>query len=253
MPNRFSLVFAALCPLAAVIAPAFASQPADAPHWGYAGLTGPTHWAELGHADLACAEGRRQSPIALEASRAVPHETDFRILYRPSKAQLVNNGHTVEADIAGDGDSVVFAGETYRLKQFHFHTPSEHTLDGKRYPLEIHFVNQSEDGRIAVVGVLVEQGAENRAVAELFDGLPAPDGRTELHKEIDLTGVLPVNRHALLYTGSLTTPPCTEGVHWIVFAQPVDMSAAQIRAFQRLYPDNHRPLQQPNGREIDAE
>ncbi len=253
MPNRSALLFAALCPLGAMIAPVFASQPPAAPHWGYAGSTGPSHWADLGDADLACGEGKRQSPIALDASKAVPHDADFRILYRPSKAQLVNNGHTVEADIANDGDAVVFAGETYPLQQVHFHSPSEHTLDGKRYPLEIHFVHRSEGGNITVVGALVQAGAENRDMAELFAALPRQGARTELHKDIDLTRILPTDRHALVYTGSLTTPPCTEGVHWIVLAQPLDMSAEQIRAFQRLYPDNHRPLQPRNDRELDAE
>lgn len=252
MPNRFSLLFATLCPLAAAIAPSFASEPPAAPHWSYAGDNGPAHWAGLGDADLACGEGKLQSPIPLHASQAVPHSAQFQILYRPSKAQVVNNGHTVEADVAGDADFVVFDGEPYRLKQFHFHAPSEHTLDGKRYPLEIHFVNQSDDGNITVVGAMVEPGAENRALTTIFDGLPT-EGRAELREEIDLARVLPADRHAWVYTGSLTTPPCTEGVHWIVLRQPVEMSAAQIRAFQRLYPDNHRPLQQRNGRELDAE
>jgi carbonic anhydrase len=253
MLNRYAMLFAALCSMAAMATPSNASERAATPHWTYAGSDGPSHWGALGKKDIACSEGLQQSPIALDPAQAVPHGEEFQIRYRPSKADLVNNGHTVEADIQGGGDIVTFDGEDYELKQFHFHTPSEHTLDGKRYPLEIHFVNTTDAGRVTVAAVLVEEGAENVAVAELFGNLPMPGEHIKLRNAVDLSSVLPNDRHALVYTGSLTTPPCTQGVHWIVLRQPVRMSAAQIDAFGHLFPDNHRPLQERHGREIDAE
>jgi carbonic anhydrase len=169
----------------------------------------------------------------------------------------LNNGHTVQADVSGTANSISFGGASYTLAQFHFHTPSEHTVDGKYYPLEIHFVNKDAAGHIAVVGVLVRAGAENKLLAPLFSSLPATATPAGTHAgqplQVDIAAVLPKAHDAYVYPGSLTTPPCTEGVRWIVLMQPIQMSSAQIQAFKNIFQDNHRPLQKVNGREVNRE
>lgn len=234
------------------------TSPSPAHHWSYAGATGPGHWGSLDDAAVACAKGEHQSPIDLDSRTAKTGKSGkFRINYEPGAVALLNNGHTVEAEVGDAADTVTFEGATYRLAQFHFHTPSEHTIDGKHFPLEIHFVNKDAEGHITVVGVLVRAGAENRDLAAVFNALPAdatPAGeQAGKRAQVDLAAVLPREHKAFVYNGSLTTPPCTEGVHWIVMAQPVEMSRAQIGNFAKIFHDNHRPLQKINGREIDSE
>ncbi len=142
------------------------------------------------------------------------------------------------------------------MAQLHFHSPSEHTADRKRFPLEINFVNQNDRKRIVVVGVFVELGKKNDNLATLFSNLPASKEASTDAKapvSIDLAAVLPKSHEAYVYSGSLTTPPCSEGVQWIVLSHPIQMSQDQINSFSTIFPDNHRPLQKLNGREIDDE
>lgn len=233
-------------------------SPAQAHHWSYAGASGPDHWGSLDDADIACGKGERQSPIDLDSHTIKTGQSGkFRINYEAGAVALLNNGHTVQADVSDAADTLIFEGSTYRLAQFHFHTPSEHTIDGKRYPLEIHFVNKDAEGHITVVGVLVREGAQNKDLAAAFSALPANEAPAGEHAgkptQVDLADLLPSDHKAFVYNGSLTTPPCTEGVHWIVMAQPIEMSQAQIAAFAKIFHDNHRPLQKVNGREIVSE
>jgi carbonic anhydrase len=235
-----------------------AEAASTAPHWSYSGEHGPTHWGDVAADDAVCGKGKSQSPINLAAGTAkTGKDGDFKINYEPGAVALLNNGHTVQADVSDAADSVTFAGTSYTLAQFHFHTPSEHTLDGKPFPLEIHFVNKDASGHIVVVGVLVRAGAENKLLAPIFSSLPAtatPEGTNAgIPVKVDISAVLPKDHKAYVYTGSLTTPPCTEGVHWIVLAQPIEMSNAQINSFKTIFHDNHRPLQNINGREVDTE
>jgi carbonic anhydrase len=239
---------------------AFASPPVSGdwatPHWSYSGDSGPTHWSAMSPRFIECGKGNAQSPIDLETRDAKTGKAGpFHIDYEKGAVDLVNDGHTVEADVGDVRDKVFFDGDTYRLDQFHFHAPSEHTEDGSHFPLEIHFVNENQNKRVVVLGVMVKLGKENESLAPVLSRLPASEndgsakGRAPV--TVDLASVLPADHKAFVYTGSLTTPPCTEGVHWIVMTQPIEMSQDQITAFTRIFPDNHRPLQKANGREVD--
>lgn len=231
---------------------------ASPPHWSYAGNTDPSHWSAMDPKFLACGNGKAQSPIDLESRDAKSGKAgEFHIDYEKGAVALVNNGHTVQANVSDAKDTVVFEGDTYRLAQFHFHAPSEHTMDGAHFPLEIHFVNEDGRKRIAVVGVMVKLGEPNPSLASVLKNLPASESEGKASAtapvNVDLASVLPHDHRAYVYTGSLTTPPCTEGVQWIVMTQPIQMSKDQIAAFTRIFPDNHRPLQKVNGREVDNE
>jgi carbonic anhydrase len=231
---------------------------ASTPHWSYAGKNGPSHWSAMDPHFVVCGNGKAQSPIDLESRDAKTGKADeFHIDYEKGAVALVNNGHTVQANVSDAKDTVLFDGDTYRLAQFHFHSPSEHTTDGTRFPLEIHFVNQDGRKRVVVVGVMVKLGKPNESLASVLKALPATakeapkDTRPPI--TVDLGSILPPVHKAFVYAGSLTTPPCTEGVHWIVLKEPIQMSNDQIASFTRIFPDNHRPLQKANGREIDNE
>lgn len=231
---------------------------ASPPHWSYSGESGPSHWSAMDPRFVACGNGKAQSPIDLESRDAKSGKAgEFHIDYEKGAVALVNNGHTVQANVSDAKDTVVFDGDTYRLSQFHFHAPSEHVTDGTRFPLEIHFVNEDGRKRVAVVGVMVQLGKPNESLAPVLKSLPATETEKSTNASppvtVDLASVLPHNHKAYVYTGSLTTPPCTEGVHWIVLTEPIQMSSDQIATFTRLFPDNHRPLQKANGREIDNE
>ena len=228
-----------------------------AQHWSYSGNAGPAHWSALAPAFAACTQGKAQSPIDLESHDVKTGKSgEFHIDYEKGAVSLLNNGHTVQANVSDPKDTVIFNGDTYRLAQLHFHSPSEHTADRKRFPLEIHFVNQSDRRRVVVVGVFVELGKKNDSLAALFNNLPASreaSSSTKPPVPVDLAAVLPKNHEAYVYSGSLTTPPCSEGVRWIVLSHPIQMSRDQINSFSTIFPDNHRPLQKLNGREIDDE
>lgn len=251
-----AVIAVAVAALTALALPISADEGAT-PHWSYAGDTGPAHWSALSPAFAACYLGKAQSPIDIESHDAKAGKSgEFHINYEKGTVSLLNNGHTVQANVSDAKDTVTFDGDTYRLAQFHFHSPSEHTTDGKRFPLEIHFVNQNDRKRIVVVGVFVELGKKNDHVAGLFSHLPATtEGSADAKPRVpvDLATVLPKNHEAYVYSGSLTTPPCSEGVHWIVLTHPIQMSQDQIKSFSTIFPDNHRPLQKLNGREIDDE
>jgi carbonic anhydrase len=220
------------------------------PAFSYSGDTGPSHWDELDPANEECDEGRRQSPIDLEGAKPSPlPELEFS--YRPGTVTLENNGHSVEAGHPA-GNSVQIEDTTYELDQFHFHAPSEHDLGGRSFPLEFHFVNLAEDGSTAVVGVFAKEGRSNPAFEDLAAALPAAEGDTA-EVEVDALDLLPPDPGSVrrfVYEGSLTTPPCTEGVSWNVLAEPIEMSAEQIDRYTAVYDDTDRPLQPLAGREL---
>jgi len=225
-------------------------------HWSYndSAGTGPSRWGALNPDNRLCKVGLQQSPIALHARNAT-HLTDRDVAlhFGGAKGELVNNGHTIQFNVAdAAANTVSYKTGTYALSQFHFHTPSEHHLDGKSFPMEMHLVNKDASGKITVVGVFIKQGAKNQALASLWDQLPARDAAPK-SGEVDLAALLPVSHKALLYAGSLTTPPCSEEVNWIVMEQPIEMSRQQIQAFQKLYRNNHRPIQRNHGRKVAEE
>jgi carbonic anhydrase len=238
--------------------PAAVREAVSTPHaWSYQGEAGPRHWGDLDAADTTCKAGRAQSPIDIPPAAAPHHVHQTEFHYGAVPVELVNNGHTVEAELADPGSApwIVIDGRRFALAQFHFHHPSEHTVAGQRFPMEMHLVHKSEDGRLAVVAVFIREGALNRPMQAAFAHLPgAPAGAgAEPHKplEIALSDLLPGRHDAWMYQGSLTTPPCTEGVQWIVLKQPISFSKAQIAHFAKLFPDNHRPAQALDDRQVD--
>jgi carbonic anhydrase len=168
----------------------------------------------------------------------------------PAKGgMVVNNGHTIEVEVAGAGGAKL-DGVDYTLKQFHFHHPSEHTVDGKSFPLELHLVNQAADGRLAVISVLFLEGTANPALDSIWATAPAKEGKAAVAFSIDPAKFMPASSGAFRYEGSLTTPPCSETVTWTVMAQPQTVSASQIAAFATLFPYNARPIQPLNRRYV---
>lgn len=232
---------------AAGVLPAHAA--AHAPHWSYAGDGAPTHWAALKPEFATCAAGQRQSPIDIRGGIRVDLEP-IRFDYRPSAFSVIDNGHTVQANVAG-ANSLEVGGRRYDLLQFHFHRPSEERIEGRQYEMSMHLVHRDPEGRLAVVAVLLEQGPAHPAVQLVWNSLPLERQQEQAAPlPLDLNLLLPQDRRYFTYMGSLTTPPCSEGVLWMVLKQPVSLSPQQLAVFARLYPMNARPVQPLAGRLI---
>lgn len=220
------------------------TAPTKPPAWSYDGPAGTEHWAELSPAYAACAQ-HEQSPVDLAG--AIPARMDPLALdWRPVSTHVVRNGHAVEAEMGeGAADHLTLGGEAYIMIQFHLHHPAEHRIAGRSYPLEVHFVHRSERGGLTVVGVLFEQGRANPALQQMIEHARSDDAADRV--TIDPRAFLPASAGYYRYEGSLTTPPCSEIVNWVVMARPVTASAEQIAAVAAIYGDNARPLQ-PLGR-----
>jgi carbonic anhydrase len=241
-------------------APHTAGAPAHGKHWSYEGATGPEHWAEL-DPDCDCGKGKAQSPVDLtqasvKAGKSLQLDygtTSLKVSHHGHATGVLDNGHTIQVSV-DVGSTISIGGRTYGLKQFHFHTPSEHTVDGKHLPMELHFVHQSSDGKLAVLGVLFVEGASNPNLAKLIANFPAGPGQTThpSAEKLDISIHLPVDRTVYSYAGSLTTPPCSEGVSWMVFREPVAASREQLSAFSTRLRKNNRPVQPLNGRVVET-
>ena len=223
-----------------------------APHWSYEGDEGPDHWGELAPEYLMCSEGWNQSPINLvdEVHADLP-ELEFE--YYSTNINEINNGHSIQQNIKpGSFLRVPERNLNFELKQFHFHSPSEHTIDGKSFAMEIHFVHADKEGGLAVVGVLIDEGEEHPVLSQLWAFMPENPGETSQKPiGIEETDLLPPTREYYSYSGSLTTPPCTEGVRWVVLKTPIQASAGQIAAFKdRVGSATNRPVQPANARMI---
>ena len=218
-------------------------------HWSYNGKEGPEHWAQLDPGYETCALGHAQSPIDIShPTRASLPRLAFD--YQASPAEVVNNGHTVQVNLANAG-GIEIDGKPYRLVQFHFHTPSEEHVAGRGFPMVAHFVHQAADGHLAVVAVLFKEGEKNQALESVFKAMPDKAGeKVELATLFTPQTVLPQQQGYYAFAGSLTTPPCSEGVQWRVLKQPVELSHEQLALFQHLYAKNARPIQALNGREV---
>ncbi len=217
-------------------------------HWTYEGEEGPEHWGELSEDYQLCATGQQQSPIDL-VEAAGENLSDITFNYQPSALNILNNGHTIQ-DNYDAGSSIEVEGVTYELKQLHFHSASEHTINGVSYPLEMHLVHSTADGKLAVVGVMFEPGEENAAFAATWENAPSEkseimmiDGAT-----VNALDMLPSEGTYFSYSGSLTTPPCSEGVKWHVLTTPIQMSQAQLDAITATLHGNNRPVQALHGR-----
>ena len=225
---------------------------ATAEGWSYDGEHGPEHWAELSADNATCATGTFQSPFDIvpdiDADLA---ELDMH--YGQIPVSVTNNGHTLVVS-GGPDDHVRIGDVDYKLVQFHFHTPSEYLIDGKSFPMEVHFVHQAEDGRFAVIGAMIAEGAANPAIAQLWNVAPYdPDTTGSGDAVISIRDLMPSNQSYMRFMGSLTTPPCTEGINWHMLMTPITASAEQIAAFRSAFPHNNRPIQPRNGRLVVAE
>ncbi len=221
------------------------------PHWTYEGEEGPDHWGELMADYETCSTGTHQSPIDIVAPTS-ESLTDIAFNYEPTDLVIKNNGHTIQVDYA-EGSSITVDGTEYMLKQFHFHHPSEHTIAGVIYPMEMHLVHADADGNLAVVGVLIKEGAaDNDAFASVWANLPAEEMEpTSIDYEtVDAAELLPTDHSYDTYSGSLTTPPCSENVKWLVLTTPIELSVEQISAFTDIFELNARPVQPLNDRSV---
>jgi carbonic anhydrase len=225
----------------------------DEHHWSYRGSTGPAEWAALETEYTACGLGKAQSPIDIRDADAKKSDlSPIAFDYKPSPLRIIDNGHTVQVDYA-PGSSISVQGKRYDLVQFHFHRPSEEKIDGKSADMVAHLVHKDRDGNLAVVAVLLKAGGSSRLIDTLWKNVPKAKGEERVVPgvEVNAADLLPANKAAYYtFTGSLTTPPCSEGVTWFVLKTPASISQDEVVRFAHLYPMNARPTQPVNGREI---
>lgn len=238
------------------------------PIWGYGEDDGPALWAELSPAYAVCGDGRRQSPVNLSVipegdrthsqdpgRRGIAFEyraSPVRVLRQSHIVDVLNSGHTIQINPEGES-ALDLDGQRFKLVQYHFHAPSEHTLNGRRFPMEMHAVHQSSTGELAVVGIFIESGAAHPAIAKLWEHIPEEEGMLDHHENVEISpgALLPNEITIYRYSGSLTTPPCNEEVRWMVIAEPIELSAEQIETFKKIYLGNSRTLQPLNGRKFE--
>lgn len=236
--------------LLVVSRPAGADEPTKAEagkHWSYTSGITPPKWGEVAP---TCATGTHQSPIALSTKQAKAQSPAQPLVFAWSKStgELVDTGHSYQVNLP-PGNAITYGGTRYELLQFHFHTPSEHTLNGKPAPMEAHFVHKSADGKLAVVGVLLKQGTAASPFAPVLTALPAAGERKTV--EVDLPAMLPKDHKHFAYPGSLTTPPCSEDVQWIVLLTEDSVSRPELDGFKATYAKNARPVQPLKDRTVE--
>ena len=220
-------------------------------HWGYEGETGPDHWGSLSPDYALCADGTAQSPIDIRDASELDL-VDIRFEYGRTANVVTNTGHSIQVDVEGDSH-IIYNGIKYDLLQFHFHAPSEHRIDGQAAAMEVHFVHHDPNsGALAVVGILLEEGErDNDAYAPVFSDLPAQADRSRVSDDsLELATLLPQTRTFYTYQGSLTTPPCSEIVRWLLLDTTIELSAGQIAAYTAIYANNARPVQPLGQRDL---
>ncbi|MBW1845359.1 MAG: carbonic anhydrase family protein [Deltaproteobacteria bacterium] len=218
-------------------------------HWTYSGEHGPEHWGELSKAFVTCKEGKSQSPI--DIVDPIDRELDPIVLsYRGSTTAVVNNGHTLQIDVGRD-NTLEVDGQTFKLLQFHLHNPSEHRIEGELFAMEAHFVHQNDRGELAVVAILFREGARSRGMATIGASAPEKVGASKpLDTPIVDLEIVPESTGHYRYSGSLTTPPCTEGVRWLVLKAVGSSSKEQVANFVRIIGEDARGPQPLNGRRV---
>jgi carbonic anhydrase len=239
---RSRLALASFAFLACSAAFAAGDHAGHGSEWSYEGANGPSAWGRLKAEFGACAGRSNQSPIDIAGTidAVLP---PIRMRYAPGGTEVVNNGHTVQANFR-PGSAITVDGIEFELKQFHFHAPSENRVTGKSYPLEAHLVHADKDGNLAVVAVFFAEGASNRTIGAVWDRMPKSGEKADLPAPVSAGGLLPANRDYYRFNGSLTTPPCSEGVRWLVMKHAVTASKAQIEQFRKtLGFANNRPVQ----------
>lgn len=234
---------------AAFVLAAGASQASEV-QWGYIGKGGPEHWGKLDPAFAICEQGKNQSPVNLTGFVEAELEP-ITFSYTGLVTEVVNSGRTIEANYTA-GSTIQVAGKTFELKQFHFHSPGEHTLNGDSLPLEGYFVHEAQDGSVAVIAVMYTLGEENQGIARLWKQMPNKSGqKAAMASQVRAEDLMPEERDYYRYNGSLTIPPCLEGVIWMVMKQTVSVSREQVDEFGKImHHSNSRPVQPLNARVI---
>lgn len=222
-------------------------------HWKYLGVEGPDHWSMLTPEYRTCEAGRQQSPINITMVHHghEPEPLDFH--YQTSELHELNNGHTIQVSHIS-GCHVNLNHRTYQLRQFHFHEPSEHHIEGTAFPMEMHLVHQDERGHILVIAIMLKIGTEEPVLGKLWQWLPEQIGRkVPIPLNLSIADILPKHTRHFSYSGSLTTPPCTEGVQWIVLEEPILISQQDVDQFVHIIGHNARPIQPLENRHIDEQ
>lgn len=239
--------------------PAAATTPAATPaashaevHWSYAGAGAPEHWGELKSEFATCATGTHQSPIDISGV-TVAAQPELIVDYKDAPLAIANNGHTIQVNYPA-GSTLTIDGKSYQLAQFHFHSPSEHTLGGKSSAMVAHLVHKNEQGELAVIESRLDPGADHSVIGKIWQHLPAAGQQLDVaDATINAKDVLPRNlARYFSYDGSLTTPPCSENVKWFVLAETTLISEAQVETFRQSFPLSVRPVQPINGRAVIA-
>ena len=215
--------------------------------WGYSGEGAPENWADISE-DFAACDGQMQSPIDIPTGDNPEETSSISMSYETAEGTLKDAGYVLQMDISGG--TLTIDDKAYQLAQLHFHTPSEHTIDGTRYPAEVHLVHAADDAQLAVVGVMFEEGEENAALAEFWNNIPNIEEAGTVN--FNAGSLLPDDRTAYTYSGSLTTPPCSEVVSWHVMETPVSISAEQLETLTNMHDDNERPIQPLNDRTVEV-
>jgi carbonic anhydrase len=227
-----------------------AAQEDHPPHWGYEGKQGPKEWGKLDPSFAACSMGHTQSPIDIEDARKADLPA-LKFDYHAVPLNIIDNGHTIQVNYA-PGSTFSVGEKIYSLKQFHFHQPSEEHVNSKDFPMVAHLVHADADGHLAVVAVLFELGSANPLIDTLWKNIPSEKEKPQdiPSVSIEAQNLLPSERGYFTFAGSLTTPPCSEGVTWYVLKSHTSISPEQVSAFAKIHPNNARPIQPTNGREI---
>jgi carbonic anhydrase len=248
--KKYCLGIVAILMIALCAAPLPSFAKVLTPDWSYQGATNPRNWSKIARNFATCEIGKDQSPINLTGT-VTGTSAQMAFNYQASPLAVTNNGHSIQVNYA-PGSTIEIDGAAYQLLQFHFHTPSEHQIAGKVAAMELHLVHRNTAGKLAVVGVMMAEGKENPEIAKIWNAIP-PSRNTNPIGDTNFNAVnlLPAHKSYYSYAGSLTTPPCSEGVNWTILAEPITVSTAQLNKFKQFYPANARPIQLTNTRKIE--
>lgn len=221
--------------------------------WSYTGDKSPKYWGHLDKGYSECINGKKQSPVNIDIPhiKVIEHPA-VKFHYKSTTFKINNNGHNIESSPTTPGNFIMLNGKHFELEQFHFHTPSEHTLNNQHFGMELHLVHKGTYGTV-IVGIMIKKGIQNNAAVELWSHLESIRSGELNESKVNLDQLLPQQTVMLRYSGSLTTPPCTEGITWVILSRPIEMSMLQINTFRSLFRDNHRPIQPMNQRKIIEE